>query len=194
MTFGTEERPAYTDQFTVGSATLAARLPEGARVFQLDGDEARSLGRPDGSAVIVSWPRHDLSSVSSFTGIPFQSSIGDLAYFTESVRLELWPIDCTTFDDFQGKDDAADETSSLNGQPFSYTRFEMPDPKPIHAGRGRWVDPDLNTFYALKLGEQPCSAVMAKESYMTTSDPNSLKGFGYRLFVEGDGTVTSSSQ
>lgn len=189
VTFGIEERPAYTDQFTIGSATFTTNLPEGAGVFQHDADEARALDNPAGTVTILVWPGHDLSglSFSDVEKLPLNEAQKLMA---ESVRVQLFPVDCAQFEGFQGKSDTIEATSVLNGQPFSYVRFSYSDPAQKHIGGDRWKDPDLKSFYALKVGPQPCDAVMAIESYMTTSASNPLKDFGYRLFVEGEGTVS----
>ncbi|GBF17578.1 hypothetical protein Br6_04985 [Rhodococcus sp. Br-6] len=192
VTSGSDESPTYTDQFTVGSATISTNLPDGTRVFQLDGDEARLTGHPDGSALLVSWPGHDLSS-QSITDLVTNPPAGQENFMAESVRIQLWPIDCAAFEGFRSKDDTIDTTSPLTSQPLSYTRFSMTDPKQKRSNSTSWKDPDLNSFYALEFVEQPCTGVMAVESYMTTSASNPLKDFGYRLFVEGDGTVTTTN-
>ncbi|WP_280763876.1 hypothetical protein [Prescottella agglutinans] len=188
----TAERPSYTDQFTVGSATFTTNLPEGARVFQHDAGQAHVLGYPAGTTTILVWPGHGLSgfSFSDLGKLPLDEVQKLMA---ESVRVQLFPIDCAQFEGFRGKSDTIEATSVLNGQPLSYVRFSMSDPKQKRFGGDSWKDPDLMSFYALKVSQQPCNAVMAIESYMTTSASNPLKDFGYRLFVEGDGTVTPTT-
>ncbi|MGO4205176.1 hypothetical protein AB4Z09_26255 [Rhodococcus sp. TAF43] len=185
----TSERPAYTDQFTVGTTTFTTNLPEDARVFQHDADEARALGQPAGSATIVAWPGRDLSGL-SFIDLGKLPLDEQEKFIAESVRIQLFPVDCANFEGFQRKNDTIEATSVLNGQPYSYVRFSMTDPAQKRLGGDSWKDPDLNSFYALKVGQQPCDAVMAVESYMTTSASNPLKDFGYRLFVEGEGTIS----
>ncbi|WJJ14388.1 hypothetical protein P9990_26625 (plasmid) [Prescottella equi] len=199
-TFNLEEvpvYPAYTNQFTVGSATFTTNLPAGTRAFEMPGADSKALlGVEEKSTFLVSWPGHDLSTISyaDFT----KSVEGNQKFVDESVKWLLWPIDCMSFDTAQNQDDTIDSTSPLNGQPLTYSRAtdasERIGDRTFNGGgvEARASDTSVVYFF-VKLDTKPCSAVMAGGGYARTSPDNPLKDFGYRLFVEGDGTVTTAN-
>ncbi|GEM_PF-6557812 len=201
VTSASEEAHVYADQFTVGSATFNTDLPEGARAFELTAADSRALfGVEEESIYIVSWPGHDLSTI-SFTDF-IRSVDNDRAttnkMVNEAVTWHLWPIDCMGFDTAQNRDSSIDSTSPLNGQPVTYTRAtdlskEVGDKSLGTAGIQARTSDMSAAFFVLKLDTKPCGAVMSLAQYARTSPDNPLKDFGYRLFVEGDGTVTTTN-
>ncbi len=193
----TTERPTYTDQFTVGTATFTTNLPDGARVFELTKDESKVLfGTEEKAVSIVSWPGHDLSTT-SFADLT-KPGKGSQKVIDEAVVWFLWTVDCMDFDKSQNKPDTIDSTSALNGQPLTYNRVTDGSEKVgdmTRSGDGYQIRAKDTSaaFFEIKLDTKPCTAVMALATYARNSPDNPLKDFGYRLFVEGDGTVTTTN-
>lgn len=193
-TFATEEVPVYTDHLTVGRAIFDTNLPAGTRAFEMPVAESKAiLGTEETSVFLVSWPGHDLSTISY---ADFTKSIeGNQKFVDEAVMWFLWPVDCMSFDSAQNQDYTVDSTSPLNGQPLTYSRAvdtskQLGD-KTFGGGGIRVRASDTSaTLFVVKLDTKPCSAVMAGGQYAQNSPDNPLKDFGYRLFVEGEGTVS----
>jgi hypothetical protein len=197
----TPERPTYTDKFTVGSATFTTNLPDGARAFELTAAESRALlGIDEESVYIVSWPGHDLSTISFadfINGVDGDHKTID-KMVKEAVTWYAFPVDCMGFDTAQNRDYTIDSMSPLNGQPLTYSRAtdlsEMVGDKPLgEAGIKARTSDVSGEFFVIKLDTKPCGAVAAAVQYARNSPDNTLKDFGYRLFVEGDGTVTTTN-
>ncbi|WP_064076963.1 hypothetical protein [Prescottella equi] len=194
VTFGTEEVPVYTDHLTVGEAIFATNLPAGTRAFEMPAAESKAfLGAEGKSVFLVSWPGHDLSTISY---ADFTKSIeGNQKFVDEAVMWFLWPVDCMGFDTAQNEDYTIDSTSPLNGQPLTYSRAvdasQRVGDKTFGGGGLRVRASDTSAaFFVVKLDTKPCTAVTAGGQYAQNSPDNPLKDFGYRLFVEGDGTVS----
>lgn len=174
-------RPVDTE-FTVGAATFTTTLPEGARVIELTEEEGAARGDAP-TTYVMYWPGHDLSTntVADLLG-PRPAT---LQRFEEMVQWHFKPVSCEQFDLSRSGDDTVDATSPLNGQPVTYIRHkDAPAPD----------DGIVNSFYLIKLDREPCQAVWAMATYSKNSPDNPLKDLGQRLFVEGHGTLTTTTR
>lgn len=190
-----DERPTYTDKFTVGSATFTTNLPDDARVFEPTPAESKARFVPEKSVFIVSWPGHDLSTI-SFDEFNKQTEQHP-EMVTEGVVWTFQPFDCMSADTARNRDDTIDSTSPLNGQPLTYLRYldasEIDglgaDKFQIGGATVPFRDLSIAAF-VIKLDRKSCEAVRASVMYGRNRPDNPLKDFGYQLFVEGEGTVS----
>ena len=171
-------RPVDTE-FTVGAATFTTALPEGARVVELTEAESKTMGSNDAMTYIMYWPGHDstTNTVADLLG----ARPATLQRYEQWVQWMFKPVSCEQFDLSQSDNDYTDATSPLNGQPVTYLR--RTDAPPPDEGI-------TNSFYLIKLDQEPCQAIWAMAVYSKDSPANPVKDLGQRLFVDGDGTLT----
>lgn len=142
--------------------------------------EEQSKARGDApTTYVMYWPGNDLSTNTVADLLGPRPATQQRA--KEWVQWTFEPVSCEQFNLSQSGDDFVDATSPLNGQPVTYLR--QTDAPPPDYGI-------TNSFYLLKLDQDPCQAVWAMAIYSKDSPSNPLKDLGQRLFVDGDGAVT----